>query len=194
MSDPLDSERGPVGTAAPTLSVLIPCWNAATTIERAMASVLEERKVPLECVVIDDGSTDGTSDKVEAVARQDRRVVHVRLETNAGVSNARNQGLAVSRGEWVTFLDGDDRLLPGAIAALMRPTADPEVLAVVGQRIWTDGERSWVTALYDVPDIRMPGSQVHRDPPRPPLLRFRDGQDPPAFDHRGSSVPWARSG
>lgn len=157
MSDPLVSERGPVGTAAPTLSVLIPCWNAATTIERAMASVLEEREVALECVVIDDGSTDGTSDIVEAFARQDGRVVLVRLETNAGVSNARNQGLAVSRGEWVTFLDGDDRLLPGAIAALMRPTADPEVLAVIGQRIWTDGERRWVTPLYDIPDVRTPG-------------------------------------
>ncbi|HVQ22517.1 MAG TPA: glycosyltransferase family 2 protein, partial [Candidatus Saccharimonadia bacterium] len=104
-----------------------------------------------------DGSTDGTADIVEAMAARDARIVLVRLPANVGVSNARNRGLEVARGEWLTFLDADDRLLPGAVTALMRPTADPGVMAVIGQRIWTDGERSWVTPLYDIPDIRMPG-------------------------------------
>lgn len=139
------------------LTVLIPSWNAASSIERAMASILEERAVPLECVVIDDGSTDGTADVVQAVADRDPRVVLVRLPTNEGVSNARNRGLEVVRGEWLAFLDADDRLLPGGVAALMRPTVDPEVLAVVGQRIWTDGERTWLSKVYDIPDITEPG-------------------------------------
>jgi glycosyltransferase involved in cell wall biosynthesis len=142
---------------APRLSVLIPSWNAASSIERAMASILEERAVPLECVVIDDGSTDGTADVVQAVADRDPRVVLVRLPTNQGVSNARNRGLEVVRGEWLAFLDADDRLLPGGVAALMRPTADPEVLAVIGQRIWTDGEQTWLSKVYDIPDITEPG-------------------------------------
>ena len=142
---------------APRLTVLIPSWNAASSIERAIASVLEERAVPLECVVIDDGSIDGTADVAQAVADRDPRVVVVRLPTNEGVSSARNRGLEVARGEWLAFLDADDRLLPGGVAALMRPTSDPEVLAVVGQRIWTDGETTWLSKVYDIPDITEPG-------------------------------------
>ncbi len=139
------------------MTVLLPCWNAASTIERALASVLDEPDISLECVVVDDGSSDGTADIVQAVADRDPRVVLIRIPTNGGVSNARNEGLAVVRGDWLTFLDADDRLLPGGLAALLRPTADPTVRAVVGQRIWTDGERTWLSPLYDIPDIRRPG-------------------------------------
>ena len=135
----------------------MPSWNAASTIERAVESVLEERDIPLECVVIDDGSTDGTADVVQAIAGRDPRVVLIRLPANGGVSNARNLGLAAARGEWLAFVDADDRLFPGGIAALMRPTTDPDVLAVIGQRIWTDGVRTWLSPLYDTPDIRQPG-------------------------------------
>ena len=154
---------GPLGATpalepnVPRLSVLMPCWNAATTVERALQSVLDERAVPLECVVIDDGSTDGTVDVVQAVADRDSRIVLLRLPANAGVSNARNRGLAIARGDWFAFHDADDRMLPGGVAALMRPTEDPDVLAVVGQRVWSDGERTWLSRLYDIPDIRMPG-------------------------------------
>ena len=150
-------ERDEVG---PQLSVLIPCWNAADTVERAMDSVLATEDIRVECVVVDDGSTDRTADRVEAIANGDARVVLVRVASNSGVSNARNEGLAVVRGEWLTFLDADDRLMPGAVAALMRPTLDQSVRAVVGQRIWTDGERRWVSNFYDIPDIREPGRKA----------------------------------
>ena len=145
------------GTDAPRLSVLVPCWNAASTIEWALASILDEQDVSLECVVIDDGSTDGTADMVAAVAERDPRVVLLRLPDNRGVSNARNEGLRIARGEWIAFHDADDRIMPGGIAALMRPARLPDVLAVVGQRIWTDGERTWLSPVYDIPDIREPG-------------------------------------
>ena len=142
---------------APRLTVLIAAWDAASSIETALASVLEEREIALECVVIDDGSTDGTAEVVQAVADRDPRVVLIRRPSNEGVSIARNHGLQAARGEWLAFLDADDRLLPGGVAALMGPTSDPEVLAVIGQRIWTDGVRTWLSPLYDIPDIREPG-------------------------------------
>lgn len=157
MTDPALKVAAPRPPDAPQLSVLVPAWNAASTIGRALDSILEERRVRLECVVIDDGSTDGTADVVQAVVDRDPRVVLLRLPANGGVSNARNQGLTVARGEWLAFQDADDRMLPGGIAALMRPTADPDVLAVVGQRVWSDGERTWLSPLYDIPDIREPG-------------------------------------
>jgi hypothetical protein len=65
--------------------------------------------------------------------------------------------LQAVRGQWLAFHDADDRMLPGGIAALMRPTTDPGVVAVIGQRVWSDGERTWLSPLYDIPDIREPG-------------------------------------
>ena len=156
MSDGIDA-RAASQPDAVRLSVLMPCWNAASTIERALESVLAERDLSLECIVIDDGSTDATAEIIEAVARRDPRVVLLRLLTNGGVSNARNRGLEIARGEWLAFHDADDRICPGGLAALMRPTTDPDVLAVIGQRVWTDGERTWLSSLYDIPDIREPG-------------------------------------
>ncbi len=152
--------------AAPRLTVLMPTWNAAATVERALDSVLIEHDVPLELTVIDDASTDGTADVVAAVAERDPRVVLIRLAENGGVSAARNRGLATARGTWLAFVDADDRLLPGAITALMAPTADPDVLAVIGQRIQADGERTWMSSGYDNPDVRQPGRKSIAANPR----------------------------
>jgi len=143
--------------AAPRLSVLLPTWNAAATVERALASVLAERDITLECLVIDDASTDGTADVVAAIAEHDPRVVLIRLAANEGVSSARNRGLVWARGTWLAFLDADDVILPGGLAAIMRPTTDPTVLAVVGQRVQFDGQRRWLSRRYDQPDITQPG-------------------------------------
>ena len=96
-----------VESEPPRLSMLIPCWNAATTIEWSLASVLGEHGPPFECIVIDDASTDGTADIVQAIAEHDPRVVLLRLPENVGVSAARNRGLDVVRGEWVAFHDAD---------------------------------------------------------------------------------------
>src|SRR3954471_13800158 len=153
---PLDATPA-IESDVPRLTMLVPCWNAATTIERALASILDEHSIPFECIVVDDASTDGTADIVQRVADWDPRVTLLRLSENGGVSNARNEGLAAVRTEWVGFHDADDRMLPGWLDALMRPTADPDVRAVVGQRIWSDGERTWLSQRYDIPDIREPG-------------------------------------
>ena len=147
----------PTSPRDPEVSVLVPCWNAARSIERALDSALAEHGVPLECVVVDDGSTDGTPDVVRAIAERDPRVVLLVVPANEGASAARNRGLSLVRGSWVTFLDADDRLLPGAIGALHGAAVGTEARVVVGQRIWSDGENTWITRLYDQPDIREPG-------------------------------------
>jgi len=141
----------------PVVSVLLPTWNAEGSIERALASVLEERSVPLECIVVDDGSTDRTAELAEAVASRDGRVVVLRLAENAGVSNARNRGLELVRGTWLTMLDADDRFLPGGLGLLVGAALAGDARAVIGQQVWWDGRRTWLTALYDIPDIRRPG-------------------------------------
>ena len=142
---------------APFVSVVVPCWNAVGAIERSLASVLDGHEVPVECVVIDDASTDGTVDVVEAIADRDPRVVLLRAPENRGVSAARNLGLDVVRGEWITFLDADDHFMPGGLAAMAAVARSTDALAVIGQRILSDGERTWIPKLYDQPDAREPG-------------------------------------
>ncbi|HEY2917095.1 MAG TPA: glycosyltransferase family 2 protein [Candidatus Limnocylindrales bacterium] len=140
----------------PDVSVLVPCWNAAQAIERAIASVLEATSLDLEVVVVDDASTDGTADIVDRLAASDPRIVLVRQPVNGGVSAARNAGLEHVRGTWLTLLDADDRFLTGGLAALHRAAIATDALAVVGQQVWSNGRRHWIGPLYDQPDIRTP--------------------------------------
>ncbi len=157
MTDPRSTGPPDGETSAPVVSVVVTAFNAAATIERALESVLRERSLALECVVVDDGSSDGTARVVEGLAAADARVRLIRLETNAGVSAARNRALDVVRGEWLAFLDADDRLPAGAIRTLHDTARRTGALVVIGQRVWTDGERTWLTERYDNPDIRAPG-------------------------------------
>lgn len=95
------------------VSVIIPVWNRAATIARAVDSALAQ-KVPegewsINVIVVDDGSTD---DLAGALSRYDSRVTVIRHEHNLGAAAARNTGIAAARGEYVAFLDSDDIWLP----------------------------------------------------------------------------------
>lgn len=87
-----------------TISVVIPTYNRAQVLCRAIESALDQTLPPDEVVVIDDGSTDRTEQIIE---RLRTRICYVRQE-NAGASAARNRGVRESRGEWIAFLDSDD--------------------------------------------------------------------------------------
>lgn len=89
---------------APRFSVIIPAYNSAATLARAIDSVLAQSYPAQEIIVIDDGSTDGTS---EVATRYAGKLRYIRQD-NAGVSNARNQGAQVACGDWIAFLDADD--------------------------------------------------------------------------------------
>ncbi|MFC1848268.1 glycosyltransferase family 2 protein [Chloroflexota bacterium] len=96
--------------AVPKVSVIIPSYNRASLVTRAIDSVLVQTYPYLEVVVVDDGSTDNTTDVVGSYA--DERVKCVKHRKNRGVSAARNAGINVSRGEFIGFLDSDDEWLP----------------------------------------------------------------------------------
>src|SRR6188472_2158781 len=121
MTDPARETAG-----RPDVSVIIPAFNAAESIRTAVESVLAERSVALECLVVDDGSTDGTAATVEALASGDPRLILLRQPENGGVSAARNRALEAARGEWIAFVDADDRQLPGGLAALVRAAHDED--------------------------------------------------------------------
>lgn len=112
----------------PLISVVIPCYNQAHFLGEAVESVLAQTHRRTEVVVVDDGSTDDPA----AVARRHPGVVFERQE-NQGPAAARNAGLRLSTGEYVTFLDADDRLLPHALETGLRYLAEhPECAFVSG--------------------------------------------------------------
>ena len=93
---------------APSISIVIPTYNRAGTIERALDSVFAQTFQDFEVIVVDDGSRDATR---ERVALYGDRVRYIYQE-NQGCSAARNRGIAEARGAFVAFLDSDDEWLP----------------------------------------------------------------------------------
>jgi glycosyltransferase involved in cell wall biosynthesis len=116
------------GGEAGLVTVVIPCYNQARFLGEAIESVLSQSYRNFEIIVVDDGSTDDTSE----VASGYDEVRLIRQE-NRGLAAARNRGLAEARGEYVVFLDSDDRLLPEALeAGLECFAAHPDCALVAG--------------------------------------------------------------
>ncbi len=108
------------------VSVIIPAYNAARTLEQPMASLRAQTHDDWEAIIVDDGSSDETRSLAEELARDDARI-QVLSQTNAGVSAARNAGIARASADWLLFLDADDtmdpRHLERMIEALERDTS-----------------------------------------------------------------------
>jgi glycosyltransferase involved in cell wall biosynthesis len=101
-------------STTPLVSVIVPAYNAERFLGEAVESVLRQTWHEIEVIIVDDGSSDGTAALAERLAASDPRVRVIHQE-NGGLSSARNAGLAASRGEYVSFLDADDVLLPDKI-------------------------------------------------------------------------------
>ncbi|MBU4435730.1 MAG: glycosyltransferase [Alphaproteobacteria bacterium] len=124
----LDPETGPL------VSVLIPCFNEEKVIAASVARILESHWTNLEVLVLDDGSSDGTSAQVRAAFADDPRVTLLRFK-NGGKARAVNRGLAKARGDYVVALDADTLFPPETIGRLVRWFRDPQVGAVAGNAI-----------------------------------------------------------
>ncbi len=113
------------------VSIIIPCYNAAPWIGEAIESCLKQTYQPIEIIVIDDGSTDESLSVIRSFGEQ----ITYETEPNRGGSHARNRGFALSRGEYVLFLDADDLIAPDTIKALVTAIKDEtNVIAVCDMR------------------------------------------------------------
>jgi len=116
-----------------TISVIIPSYNRARLLPRALDSVLDQSSDPLQVIVVDDGSTDDT---VAMLEHEYPRVMLIR-QSRSGVSAARNRGIMASRGQWLAFLDSDDQWLPGKLAhQLARIRQQPDCKIIHTDEIW----------------------------------------------------------
>jgi glycosyltransferase involved in cell wall biosynthesis len=98
------------------VSIIIPCYNAEPWIAEAIDSCLAQTYQPIEIIVVDDGSTDGSLKVIQSYGNR----IQYRTGPNRGGSAARNQGFALSRGEYVMFLDADDLIAPDTIEVLVK--------------------------------------------------------------------------
>jgi glycosyltransferase involved in cell wall biosynthesis len=102
-------------SAAP-VSVIVPVYDAERFVVEALDSIWAQRYPALEVLAVDDGSTDGSAALVSARLARHPELRLLRLPANAGPGAARNVGLAMARGELLTFLDADDRMAPERLA------------------------------------------------------------------------------
>jgi len=120
------------------VSVVIPSYNAAKTITRAIRSALEQDYEPLEVIVADDCSTDSTQDVVRNI--RDHRVNLVPSSANRGAAGARNRGIRRATGNYVAFLDADDLWHPSKISTQVRMIEDnPKTTLVTCDCVFFDG-------------------------------------------------------
>lgn len=117
----------------PLVSVVVPTYNRAGTVARAIDSVLQQSHSNLEVIVVDDASLDNTGEVLKRAQQDDPRVLYHRNVRNQGPAEARNTGIAMATGQYVTFLDDDDEYYPNKVAHQIAVFSDnPEVDVVVG--------------------------------------------------------------
>lgn len=150
------------------VSVIIPTYNRARLVAECVQSVLHSGTPDIEVIVVDDGSTDDTSNGISELAPNVRYV----RQTNAGPAAARNRGFAASLGRYVAFLDSDDRWLPGGAASLVAVlNRHPDVPLIFGDALEGNaqtGYRSFVRTFgYDgfraIPQIQLEPGAVQLD-------------------------------
>ena len=125
-----------------TVAVVIPLFNKVDHIQRCLRSVLAQTHAELDVVVVNDGSSDGSDRVVAAIGDPRVRLIQ---QTNAGVSAARNRGVAATACEWVFFLDADDEWAPNlveSLLALLQSQPEVGVLACPTQRVYANGATS----------------------------------------------------
>lgn len=191
--------------AVPLLSVIIPTYNYAAMLPRALSSVLSQMDRRTELIVVDDGSTDDTAQILATLSTPATLSCRFVRQDNAGPAAARNHGLRLSRGRFLLFLDADDELLPGALEAVLQALqpagerhGEPGLLLGTHIAVYPDGREKLdqATAVSGAPEQRVAaylfdkrisvchGASVFRRDlleQRPYPEHIRQGEDKPVF-------------
>lgn len=109
----------------PKVSIIIPVYNVKDYVRQCVLSVVSQTYKDLEIIIVDDGSSDGSSDLCDRIAEEDGRITVVH-KPNGGLSSARNAGIDAATGSWYMFLDGDDRLETDTVEKLVAAAKENE--------------------------------------------------------------------
>lgn len=131
------------------VSIIIPTYNRAYVISETLKSVYSQTYPNWECIVVDDGSTDNTKNIVEEVSKTDPRFFYFKNIKSKGAPGARNTGLELARGEFISFFDSDDKLLPKYIENKLKHfIANPELdLVISSSKMVEKGKETFYTNM-----------------------------------------------
>ena len=113
------------------VSIIIPIYNSEKYLKTCLDSVLNQSYRNLEIILIDDGSTDGSAKIIDDYAKTDPRII-IHHQKNSGQSSARNKGLKLSTGDYISFIDSDDEIAPDFIESLLNAFTSRTSLSVCG--------------------------------------------------------------
>lgn len=131
------------------VSIIIPCFNHASTLERAVASALRQSRVA-EVLIIDDASSDQSAVVAQTLATQDQRVRACTLEVNSGPGAARNRGVSKTTHSFICFLDADDELLGDFIGSTLQLfEQNPELVAAKCEMEFFDPVKGNILPMHD---------------------------------------------
>ena len=123
------------------ISIVVPVYNAELYLDECINSILNQTYTNFELVLVDDGSKDGSKDICYKYANKDDRVVVIEKE-NGGVSTARNKGIEVSNGDYITFIDSDDFVSDKYCEKLLENFVDDIGMVVLGlEKAYTNGNK-----------------------------------------------------
>ena len=121
------------------VSIVVPVYNCEKYIERCIQSLIGQTYQDIEIIVVDDGSTDGSSDILQRLVAVDKRIISIRQE-NQGVSVARNKGLDTATGVYLTFVDSDDYVSEDYIEELVKCQIEHDADMVISGLCMVDSE------------------------------------------------------
>ncbi|TAN52830.1 MAG: glycosyltransferase family 2 protein, partial [Rhodospirillales bacterium] len=144
------------------LLVVIPCFNAAATLERSVASALAQAVNPLFVAIVDDGSTDGSLDLARDLAARHPQVTAHAMPANSGPGAARNLGARTQPTKYLAFLDADDEYLPHALPSAVGFLEKEPRFDAIKFGFETDPPIDLAPAHYDITYNSIPSNMVLR--------------------------------
>lgn len=123
------------------ISVIVPAYNVEPFLEKCMRTILNQTYSNLEIILVDDGSTDGTGSMCDKIAQEDPRIIVLHKE-NGGLSDARNAGLQICTGDFISFIDSDDYIEPDMYECMMEEMKDESASMVAVGFIMTEADGS----------------------------------------------------
>lgn len=143
------------------LSVIIPVYNVEAYVEACLRSVMEQehKGFDVECIIVDDRGSDNSMGVVRRTLDTYKGDIEFKIiehDKNRGLSAARNTAIRAARGKYVTFLDSDDRLLPGALAGMYQLTVKYPGVDIVQGGIKLDKPAKWLGQFFNVSAAEFP--------------------------------------
>lgn len=148
-------------TRKPSISVVMPVFNASETVLASLSSVLDHTVAEVEVVCVDDGCTDVSAAVLARLAAADPRVTVVSLGSNQDECTARNTGIELAVGEYIFCLGADDTVAPGAVEVLLSAATSTGCELTIGKLLWLKSSEEACTPIQLTVGREVGTSNVH---------------------------------